>query len=37
MGCLFGSFIADALGAYLEFAKEKDFEKMMGNGISSFI
>lgn len=32
MGCLFGSFIGDALGAYLEFAKEKDYDKLMTEG-----
>jgi ADP-ribosylglycohydrolase len=32
MGCLFGSFIGDALGSYLEFAKEKDYDALMKNG-----
>jgi ADP-ribosylglycohydrolase len=33
MRCLFGSFIEDALRGYLEFAKEKDFSRMMKDGM----
>jgi ADP-ribosylglycohydrolase len=34
LGCLFGAFIGDSLGAYLEFAKEKDYEELMTKGNS---
>jgi ADP-ribosylglycohydrolase len=26
MGCMYGAFIGDSLGSYLEFIKDKDFE-----------
>jgi hypothetical protein len=32
MGCLFGAFIGDSLGSYLEFAKEKDYDNLMKKG-----